>query len=161
MDKSDKSRRKKKKMPQRRSAVLFSWRRKYLDNLKVYGVLGYAARATGISERTASRHRKKDARFAAACERAAEEAVDNVEASSFVEAVKGNTTLKIFILKKRRSKIYGDQPAQIIDLEKLVEMLAKVPATIRMTEPVSPKSRTKALKTGGNGRNGGRTKAKQ
>ena len=160
MAQSDKSgpKRKKKKL-QRRSAVLFSWRRKFLDNLKVFGVLGYAARKTGISERTVTRHRRKDPKFAAACERAAEEAVDNVEASSFVDAVKGNTTLKIFILKKRRSKIYGDQPAQIIDLEKLVELLAAVPATIRRTEPVAPKSRVKV--TGGNGRNGGRTKVKQ
>ncbi len=161
MAKSNKSGRKKKKMPQRRCAVLYNWRRKYLENLRVYGVLDYTARQCGISARTAARHRKADPVFAAACERAVEEAVDNVEASSFVDAIKGNTTLKIFILKNRRRGIYGDQPAQIIDLEKLVELLAAVPATIRRTEPVAPKSRTKVIKTGGNGRNGGRTKAKQ
>lgn len=169
MARSDKSGRKKQKLPQRQCATQYKWRTRFLGHLKRYAAIGYAAELAGISERTVYRHRKKDPSFLAACEKAVETAVDGIEGRAFRDArdprLTGNHILKMFLLKTRRRGIYGDQPAQIIDLEKLVELLAQVPATIERGLPQRPRAPAKAAAhrkvktTGGNGWNGGAKKS--
>ena len=64
-------------------------RRRFIKTLRKTGCISDAARVAGISTTTADRWRKKDRRFANACERAIEIASEDIEMLAWERAVTG------------------------------------------------------------------------
>jgi hypothetical protein len=80
----------------------------FLDNLKQYGSVFFAAKQAGINKTTAYRHRESDPEFAAAWEAAKDDALDLLEATAHKRAHSTSDTLLIFLLKAGRPAKYRE-----------------------------------------------------
>jgi hypothetical protein len=83
---------------------------KFLENLGMTGSVLRAAAAAKASRNTFYCLRASDPRFREAWDQALERGLDALEDSLFERGAAGDTTAAIFLLKKRRPHIYGDQP---------------------------------------------------
>src|ERR1051325_6101789 len=72
-----------------------------------------AAAAAKASRNTFYCLRASDPRFREAWDQALERGLDPLEDSLFERGAAGDTTAAIFLLKKRRPHIYGDQPKTV------------------------------------------------
>ena len=95
-----------------------SWIPVFLEALKDKPVIAYAAKAAGISRRTAINYRNACPEFDEACKDAMEDGIDKRELRLIRKAEQGNLHAIIFFLKTRR---YGhldnknsDKPKELI-----------------------------------------------
>ena len=150
------------------------WRRAFIAELRKTGNISHSARVSGITREAAYAYRKRNKTFARKWDEALESVLDDIE-ESLAERAKGmekpvfyqgercdngevfeyDTTAAIFMLKKRRPEIYGDQPAQILDIAELVRRLAELPSA---PPSVVQRGKHKVPTAEGNGRNGGNGK---
>jgi hypothetical protein len=82
-----------------------------LEALREHPSLPRAARKTRISRTTLNRWRNEMPEFEAKVQAAREEGIDAVEDRLMTDAIDGNTTAQIFILKSWRRAKYGDKIA--------------------------------------------------
>ena len=91
------------------------WRSAFLKALAKTPNVSLAAKAAGVSARTAYNHRDDDPVFGEQWLDALNRSVDKVEAKVFQQAIDGDTQLQMFILKSHRRQIYGDVSRMEID----------------------------------------------
>ena len=84
------------------------WRRAFVKTLAKVPNVSLAAKAAGVSARTAYNHRDDDPEFAAQWLDALNKSVDKVEAIAFELASEGEPRLIEFILKSHRPAIYRE-----------------------------------------------------
>jgi hypothetical protein len=135
------------------------WYDLYIDGLAQEGSHENAAKVSGVSVRTAQRHRKKHELFAAACNDAWEEVVDSLEASAMKRAIQGTlepimyrkervgakrsyeTSLTIFMLKQNRREKYGqDGPVDERDARERAREFRQALTEMDDTIPDSPEA---------------------
>lgn len=100
-DKTDKTPKKREEFGPRKRAV-------FLDNLRKYGSVYFAAKQSGVSRGHVYTVREADPEFAAAWDQAKEDALDLLEASAAKRAHTTSDTLLIFLLKAGRPKTYRE-----------------------------------------------------
>lgn len=85
-----------------------AWRLKFLDALRVHGIVARAAMEAGIHRDTAYFERSQDPEFAKEWEEALDRGVDMLEDVAMQRAFEGDTTMLIFLLKHRRPERYRE-----------------------------------------------------
>lgn len=85
------------------------WQRAFLKALAKSPNVSLAAKAAGVSARTAYNHKDDDPEFASAWLAALNKSVDVVEATAFKLASEGEPRLIEFILKAHRPAIYRER----------------------------------------------------
>ena len=108
------------------------WKPRFVESLREVGNVSAAARHAGVSRQTVYKERKSSEQFRDAWDDAMEEAMDLLEAEARRRAVEGthkpvfykgaavgeireySDTLTIFLLKGRRSDVFGDRVKQEI-----------------------------------------------
>lgn len=91
------------------------WKPTFLQALSYGRSATMAARAAGISRSYAYKVARADKAFMDAWNEAEEEGTDLLEDSATSEALAGNTTLKIFLLKARRPDKYRETLRQQVE----------------------------------------------
>ncbi len=89
------------------------WRLKFLDALRMSGVVTQAAIAAGIHRDTAYFERQRDPVFAQEWTDALERGVDMLEDVAKKRAFEGSDTLLIFLLKSHRPERYRETTRSI------------------------------------------------
>ncbi len=89
------------------------WRLKFLDALRVHGVVTKAALEAGIDRDTAYYERQRDSVFAQEWQEALDRGVDMLEDTAKMRAYEGSDTLLIFLLKAHRPEKYRETTRQI------------------------------------------------
>ena len=85
------------------------WRLKFLDALRMHGVVTRAAQEAGIDRDTAYFERKRDPVFAQEWQEALDRGVDMLEDVAKERAYRGSDTLLIFLLKAHRPDVYREK----------------------------------------------------
>lgn len=85
------------------------WKRKFIEALKINGIVSEAAKIAGISRDRAYEVRILDPKFAAKWAEAIETSVDDLEKEAFRRAKEGSDALMMFALKGNRPAKYGDK----------------------------------------------------
>jgi hypothetical protein len=81
---------------------------KFLAAYRRSGNISFSCRAAGITRDTYYEWKAKDARFAAACEHAADDALDGLERAGWQRARKSSDLLLMFFLKAGRPAQYRE-----------------------------------------------------
>lgn len=89
------------------------WRLKFLDSLRLHGMVTQAAKDAGIDRDTAYYERQRDPVFAAEWKEALERGVDMLEDVAKQRAYAGSDTLLIFLLKAHRPTVYRETTRNI------------------------------------------------
>jgi uncharacterized protein YjiS (DUF1127 family) len=84
------------------------WRLKFLDSLRLHGIVTQAAKDAGIDRDTAYYERQRDPVFAAEWKEALDRGVDMLEDVAKQRAYAGSDTLLIFLLKAHRPVVYRE-----------------------------------------------------
>lgn len=84
------------------------WRLKFLDGLRMHGVVTRAAMVAGIDRDTAYYERQRDPTFAVEWQEALDRGVDMLEDVAKQRAFAGSDTLLIFLLKAHRPERYRE-----------------------------------------------------
>jgi len=84
------------------------WRIRFLDALRMHGIVSQAAIEAGIHRDTAYFERSKDPEFARQWAEALDRGVDALEDTAMKRAYEGSDTLLIFLLKGRRPERYRE-----------------------------------------------------
>lgn len=84
------------------------WRLKFLDGLRMHGVVTRAAMEAGIDRDTAYYERQRDQTFAVEWQEALDRGVDMLEDVAKQRAFAGSDTLLIFLLKAHRPERYRE-----------------------------------------------------
>jgi hypothetical protein len=84
------------------------WRLKFLDGLRMHGVVTRAAMEAGIDRDTAYYERQRDPTFAVEWQEALDRGVDMLEDVAKQRAFAGSDTLLIFLLKAHRPERYRE-----------------------------------------------------
>lgn len=85
-----------------------AWRIRFLDALRLHGIVTQAALDAGIHRDTAYFERSQDPEFAKEWEAALDRGVDMLEDVATKRAYEGDTTMLIFLLKHRRPEKYRE-----------------------------------------------------
>ena len=85
------------------------WQDAFIDALREHGVVSYSARIAGIDRSMVYKERKVNVEFAQEWEDALAEGVEELERAAIKRAKAKSDTLLIFLLKCRKSEIYGDK----------------------------------------------------
>jgi hypothetical protein len=86
-----------------------AWRLKFLDALRLHGIVAKAALAAGIHRDTAYFERSQDPLFAEQWAEALDRGVDMLEDVAKQRAYEGSDTLLIFLLKAHRPEKYRER----------------------------------------------------
>ncbi len=89
------------------------WRLKFLDGLRLHGIVTQAAIEAGIDRDTAYYERQRDPVFAAEWKEALDRGVDMLEDVAKKRAFEGSDTLLIFLLKAHRPEVYRETTRNI------------------------------------------------
>lgn len=84
------------------------WRLKFLDGLRMHGMVTQAAIEAGIHRDTAYYERQRDPTFAEEWRQALDRGVDMLEDVARLRAFGGSDTLLIFLLKAHRPEKYRE-----------------------------------------------------
>src|SRR5690349_20966768 len=84
------------------------WRLKFLDGLRMHGMVTQAAIEAGIHRNTAYFERQRDPEFAKEWEEALDRGVDMLEDVAKKRAFEGSDVLLIFLLKAHRPEKYRE-----------------------------------------------------
>lgn len=99
-----------------------AWRLKFLDGLRMHGIVTRAAKDAGIHRDTAYFERQQDPTFATEWKEALDRGVDMLEDVAKMRAYDGSDTLLIFLLKAHRPEKYRER----YDINHSGEITAKV-----------------------------------
>src|SRR5262249_47879561 len=95
--------------PARARTRLGKWRDGFLRALAKTPSVTMAAKAAGVSRRTAYDHRERDSEFAAQWDDALNQSLDVLEHEVYQRALKDDAQLAMFILKAHRPAIYRER----------------------------------------------------
>lgn len=84
-------------------------RKKFLEHLRKTANVTAASKLIGLTRRRMYQIRDEDEDFAKQWDEVIDEALDNLEAKCFEEAMDGSTPDRLFLLKCRRPEIYRDR----------------------------------------------------
>lgn len=87
----------------------YDWRPKFIELLRKFGVVTYAAEGAGISRTTAYRYRNQSEKFAKQWEDAIAASIHVLEQEARERALSKSDTLLIFLLKSLKPEVYHER----------------------------------------------------
>ena len=85
------------------------WEPRFLEALRVHGIVSQAARVAGVPRPTAYKRRNKVSAFAKAWDEAIEDALDALELTVTNASLQGDMQTARWILSRRRPERWGDK----------------------------------------------------
>ena len=84
------------------------WRPIFLEAYARLGIISGACKVAKVSRTNVYAERVRNAEFAAAWDELEQHGIDEVELAARMNALGGNATMQMFLLKTRRRELYGE-----------------------------------------------------